>query len=236
MAGAVVDAAGRVVASASTVVLASAGPQLLGTLAIALPLVAQAAQVSSVRLQAWPGPAPRLPLTGNGYLSVAIDGHLWFGASDIQGGVPAGGVESPAGLDNAAQRRNLNRLAAMLPELPALEASAIGGRRAWRWTTADRLPLIGAVADANARGGRLDQPRLIERVDGLYACLALGSRGVASALLGAEIIAAAVTGAPQPVATDLLDAVDPARFLSRSRRRAWVQPPVGPIAGGSAVT
>ena len=69
---------------------------------------------------------------------------------------------------------------------------------------------------------------------------ALGSRGIGSAALGAEMLAATISGAPVPAEADLIDAVDPARFLSRRFRRgeaarasaaAEDQPPVGPIAG-----
>jgi tRNA 5-methylaminomethyl-2-thiouridine biosynthesis bifunctional protein len=50
-------------------------------------------------------------------------------------------------------------------------------------------------------------------------CCALGSRGIASAALGAEVLAAAIIGAPLPAEADLLDAIDPARFLTRGFRR-----------------
>jgi tRNA 5-methylaminomethyl-2-thiouridine biosynthesis bifunctional protein len=38
--------------------------------------------------------------------------------------------------------------------------------------------------------------------------------------LAGEVLAAAVVGAPQPVAGSLLDAVDPARFVARLARHA----------------
>jgi tRNA 5-methylaminomethyl-2-thiouridine biosynthesis bifunctional protein len=115
------------------------------------------------------------------------------------------------------------------------------------------LPVIGAVPAALAVGGgssvaakasgRLDQPRLVPRASGLYVFTALGSRGIASASLGSQILAAAIAGAPAPVEADLLDAVDPARFLVRQFRRdeasrqadfpIFVQPPVGPMAGSA---
>jgi tRNA 5-methylaminomethyl-2-thiouridine biosynthesis bifunctional protein len=48
---------------------------------------------------------------------------------------------------------------------------------------------------------------------------ALGSRGITWAALGAQVIAAAISGAPSPVGTRLLDAIDPARFAMRRRQR-----------------
>ena len=130
---------------------------------------------------------------------------------------------------------------------------ALGGRVGFRWASDDRLPIIGAVPASvaeglvpgfvGARSPRFDQPRFVARAPGLFVCCALGSRGIASAALGAELLAAAITGAPLPAEADLLDAVDPARFLSRRFRQGEAarqrlaagpgQPPVGPIAGSA---
>ena len=75
-------------------------------------------------------------------------------------------------------------------------------RRAWR------------PASSAQRSPRFDQPRFVARAPGLFVCCALGSRGIASAALGAQVLAAAIAGAPLPAEADLLDAIDPARFLS----------------------
>jgi tRNA 5-methylaminomethyl-2-thiouridine biosynthesis bifunctional protein len=112
------------------------------------------------------------------------------------------------------------------------------------------LPIVGAVPaefvesvaprPAVARPTRRDQPRFIARAPGLFVFGALGSRGVASASLGAQMLAATIAGSPVPAEADLVDAVDPARFLSRRFRSAEAererradedQPPVGSIAG-----
>jgi tRNA 5-methylaminomethyl-2-thiouridine biosynthesis bifunctional protein len=45
-------------------------------------------------------------------------------------------------------------------------------------------------------------------------CTALGSRGISSALLAGDLLAAWVTGAPHPVDGDLRDAVDAARHVA----------------------
>jgi len=115
------------------------------------------------------------------------------------------------------------------------------------------LPVIGAVPAKVAEGlapgfvaahsPRWDQPRFVTRAPGLFVCCALGSRGIASAALGAQVLAAAIVGAPLPAEADLLDAIDPARFLTREFRRGEAarqrpaadpaQPPVGPIAGSA---
>jgi tRNA 5-methylaminomethyl-2-thiouridine biosynthesis bifunctional protein len=88
----------------------------------------------------------------------------------------------------------------------------------------DRLPLIGAVPDHTFNQGRRDQTWLVPRVPGLYVFAAMGSRGITWSALGARILASWVTGAPAPVEADLLDAVDPARYLVRGMRRAARDP------------
>jgi tRNA 5-methylaminomethyl-2-thiouridine biosynthesis bifunctional protein len=48
--------------------------------------------------------------------------------------------------------------------------------------------------------------------------MALGSRGLTTAALGGELIAAQICGAPWPLEADLADAIDPARFVLRTSR------------------
>jgi tRNA 5-methylaminomethyl-2-thiouridine biosynthesis bifunctional protein len=82
--------------------------------------------------------------------------------------------------------------------------------------------VIGAVPDPGAGlpGRRLDQPRLVPRAPGLFVYTALGSRGITWSALGARLLAATMTGSPLPLESSLVDAVDPARFVSRQARRA----------------
>jgi tRNA 5-methylaminomethyl-2-thiouridine biosynthesis bifunctional protein len=83
------------------------------------------------------------------------------------------------------------------------------------------LPVIGAVPDLQACIDRpLDQPRFVPRLPGLYVHTALGSRGITWSTLGARTVAALISGAPAPLEASLLDAVDPARFVSRAVRRS----------------
>ena len=49
---------------------------------------------------------------------------------------------------------------------------------------------------------------------------ALGSRGISWAALGAQVLAAQISGAPVPLESSLVDALDPARFALRAARRA----------------
>ncbi|MBQ1764799.1 MAG: oxidoreductase, partial [Aquincola sp.] len=78
------------------------------------------------------------------------------------------------------------------------------------------LPLVGAVPQP---GARHEQARRIARMPGLLVCTALGSRGITWAPLAAELLAAWVTGGPPPLESDLVDALDPARFAARRARK-----------------
>jgi tRNA 5-methylaminomethyl-2-thiouridine biosynthesis bifunctional protein len=100
------------------------------------------------------------------------------------------------------------------------------GRVGWRWSADDRLPLVGAVPVSaaglqNAR--RLDQARHVPRIPGLYLMTALGSRGLTWAALLGETLAACICGTPVPLSASLLDAIDPARFITREARRPSFQ-------------
>ena len=147
------------------------------------------------------------------------------------------------------QRRNVERLARLLGLERVPEVGALAGRVAFRWASADRLPIAGpvpaSIAAASIAGcehlasGRLERTRLVERAPGLFVCAAFGSRGVGSASLAAGIVAAQIAGAPLPAEVDLVEAIDPARFAVRRFRHAAAadaragadQPPDGPIAG-----
>ncbi|HEY4957786.1 MAG TPA: FAD-dependent 5-carboxymethylaminomethyl-2-thiouridine(34) oxidoreductase MnmC, partial [Caldimonas sp.] len=219
------DETGVTVAAADAVALCNAGGafDLLG--GAPWPVERQRGQTSGIAVTHLPANAiPRLPLTGVGYALPAIDGTVWFGAS-------AQWNDSDAAVRPADHLDNLERLARLvgLPAwAPRIGLDDIDGRTGFRWQSRDRLPIIGAVPAALAvvagfagpatAPRRLDQPRLVPRAPGLFVFSALGSRGIASSTLGAQLLAAAIAGAPSPVEADLLDAVDPARFLVRRFR------------------
>ena len=229
--------------TAGTVVLAHAGGELAVEGLPAWPVERSRGQLSSVDVAAGPGAVwPRLPVAGAGYVIPPIEGRVWFGASTQVG-------DSDASSRATDRARNLGRLRLLLRALSSeISAAASAGepsdRVAFRYGAADRLPIIGAVADAAAlfAGAGIDRVHRAPRLPGLYVVAALGSRGIAAAAVGGRVVAAAITGSPAPLEADLLDAIDPARFLTRAVRRGRpnhspaqdrAQPPVG-FAAGSA--
>ena len=203
---------GRALARTATVVLASAGDALRLAGAAGWPVEAIRGQVSIAAAGALH--VPRVPVAGSGYVLPCADGRWVFGATAQRG-------DDDAAVRPTDHADNLARLERLMGVVPALRVDALQGRVGWRWTAADRLPVIGAVPPSSADGvGSADQPRLLPRQPGLFVFTALGSRGIGVSALGARLLAAWVTGAPSPVEASLMDAVDPARFAARARRRS----------------
>jgi tRNA 5-methylaminomethyl-2-thiouridine biosynthesis bifunctional protein len=212
------NAQGHWIAEAATVVLANAGDAVRLLDNPDWPIDAVRGQLSMMDLSGAQGQSmislPRLPIAGSGYLLPAINGSAIFGATTQR-------ADHDPSVRQADHLVNIAQLEQLLghPLLPG--AHSMQGRTAWRFSARDRLPVIGAIPDVAASvGGRLDQPRFVPRLPGLYVFTALGSRGITWSALGAQVLASCVTGAPMPVEADLLDAVDPARFVARKARQA----------------
>jgi tRNA 5-methylaminomethyl-2-thiouridine biosynthesis bifunctional protein len=217
----VLDGGGRVLAEAPVVVLANANAvdHLLTPHAAATAMQPVRGQTTLLAADTPGLHPPRQALSGQGYGLTLPDGRVLTGATS-----------QPDDLDTAVRLsdhlRNLER-AAQLGLCPVDLAHGDGlatatGRVGWRATTPDRLPLIGppldrSACDAARRGGRtrMDALRHLPRCQGadhgLFVFTGLGSRGVTSAALGAQMLAAWITGAPFPVEAALRDALDPAR-------------------------
>lgn len=207
------DADGVVIDEAQAVVLTNAADamRLLG--APGWPVETVRGQVSYFeRSQAEALLLPRIPVAGAGYVLPEAAGLAVFGAT-AQPGDPDPDVRE------ADTRANLAQLSNLVGATPALPTDAVQGRVGWRTTARDRLPLIGAVPDLQQLQGRLDHPRFVPRLPGLYVFSALASRGMVWAPLGARVLASWMTGSAAPLEAGLLDAIDPARFVSRQARR-----------------
>ena len=217
------DANGSVIDESDVVVLANAADalRLLSALhSIAgWPLQRVRGQISELPADTPGLPHTRLPLTGSGYLLPPWRGQTRFGATS-QSGDEDGSVRA------ADHAQNLLQLARLTQEVVHVDPTACGGRTAWRCVTPDRLPVIGAVPDSAAAATHasarrpLDQARFVPRLPGLFVFTGLGSRGITWSALGAKTLVAWISGAPSPLEADLLDAVDPARFIAKAVRRA----------------
>ncbi len=139
------------------------------------------------------GPAPA-PSAFGAYAIPTRDGVLFEATHDRDV------VETDA--RDADDRRNLQALAKGLPDLVGRLADApLHGRAAIRATTADHLPLAGAVPGAP---------------EGLFVLGGLGGRGFCLAPLLAEHLTALVLALPSPLPRGLSSLVAPERFSSRA--------------------
>ncbi|MFP3502460.1 bifunctional tRNA (5-methylaminomethyl-2-thiouridine)(34)-methyltransferase MnmD/FAD-dependent 5-carboxymethylaminomethyl-2-thiouridine(34) oxidoreductase MnmC [Burkholderia sp. SIMBA_062] len=211
-----VDAAGTTLAEAPVVVLANAGDavRLAGLRHVALqPVRGQLTLLP-------PGSTAPLPCPtiGDGYAVPLDDGTLLIGATFEPDDVDRT-MRTAGHIENLERVRHL--LPGLIGELP--DVATLRGRVAFRWVVADRVPVIGPLADeaqavANARALSGAKARDLPRAAGLYGAFGYGSRGLVWAALGAELIASQLEGEPLPLERELVDAVDPARFLIRALR------------------
>lgn len=219
------DAQGDVIAEGEIVILANALGAARFAQTSGLPLLARRGQITlaaptttSARLQT--------VLSYGGYITPAHDGVHNIGATFDEVDVDVSGMPAEA-LDD--HRRNLEMLARVVPVLSeGWNEVAFAGRAAYRCTTVDHLPIAGPVPDAAAyrrdyaalsRGHPWARYPDATYRPGLYALTGLGARGMVSAPLAAEILAAEICGEAVPLERDLVTALHPGRFLVRDLKR-----------------
>lgn len=167
-------------------------------------------------------------LCGKGYIAPAENGQYCLGASyNIKDD------ETQIRLND--QQKNFDYLEDFGEEFQALhqilkqqESVLLPGRTGFRCTTPDYLPMTGPLIDDEAfdtdftaiRKNLARYPRQETKFhSGLYLNIGHGSRGLTSAPLCAELIAAYICEENFPVAKDHAEALLPARFLIREMVR-----------------
>lgn len=201
-------AAHGVVAQAPTVVLATGAGARQMVPSAGLPLAALRGQVTHLE----PAHAPRLPLVlcREAYLTPTAGSVICAGATyDLD--------DDPA-LRAASQQENIERLRALVSDDQVALGAPLAGRVGFRCVAPDRLPLVGRMPDTANLGGT-ERLRDVPRQAGLYGLLGYASRGLIWAPLAAELLAAQLEGEPLPLEVQLVDALDPARFVLRARRQ-----------------
>ncbi|KAF1054213.1 MAG: tRNA 5-methylaminomethyl-2-thiouridine biosynthesis bifunctional protein MnmC [Stenotrophomonas maltophilia] len=130
----------------------------------------------------------------------------------------------------AEHRSNLELLREISPDLlqrldgEQLDPAALQGRAAFRCTTPDYLPLIGPLAERSAfdaayavlaKDARQVPDSPCPWLEGLYLNSAHGSRGLISAPLAGELLAAWIDDEPLPLPRAVAEACLPNRFFLR---------------------
>ncbi|HYQ40264.1 MAG TPA: bifunctional tRNA (5-methylaminomethyl-2-thiouridine)(34)-methyltransferase MnmD/FAD-dependent 5-carboxymethylaminomethyl-2-thiouridine(34) oxidoreductase MnmC [Pseudomonas sp.] len=126
--------------------------------------------------------------------------------------------------DNLGMLRQISPALGEALHIDRLDPATLAGRVAFRSTTSDYLPLIGPLVDAaafNAAYAALgkDATRRIDTpapwLEGLYVNCGHGSRGLITAPLSGELLAAWLDDEPLPVPRAVAEACHPSRFLLR---------------------
>jgi tRNA 5-methylaminomethyl-2-thiouridine biosynthesis bifunctional protein len=211
------------VASAPAVVIAASGTSTAFPETAHLPLRLIRGQLTLV--PETPGSrALQAVLCGEGYVAPAVGGAHSVGAThkfrDVSTGVRL-----------AEHAENLARLAALAPALyqalgaDRLDAAQLAGRAALRCSSPDYLPIIGPMVNAAqfatvyarlAHDATLQLDASAPWTEGLYVNTAHGSRGLVTAPLSGELLAAYLDDEPAPLPASVIDALHPSRFLLRS--------------------
>jgi len=190
----------------------------LDPLAPWLGLVARKGQVEHVKGQPWCAPDA---VAGGPYGLALRDQRLWGATFEPH----SGGAVEP---DAEARARNWSSLQALAPDWLGDVASAdVMSRAGVRATTPDRLPLAGPLPDLDAARRRfagLAAGRRVDadapRIDGVWICGGLGSRGFTLAPWLAGLICAQMFADPAPAGDGLRGAVSPMRVILRGLKRA----------------
>lgn len=231
---------GEVLAEAPVAVVASAwgSHALLGRSAngldgVALPLRPVQGQMS---LGPWNGEplAERpqrdkgvfVPLYEDSGLPPAWPSRIWAMGSTYERGATHTDVRL------AAHERNALSLEALAPAAAQHLRQEMAQNRLLGWAqvrcaSLDRLPLAGRVPDVQdwwrqrLAAPNMRRPTLADfpRLPGLYTLSALGSRGLTLAHWCAQRVVDDITGRTPAGESDLLAAIDPARFVWRAAKR-----------------
>ncbi len=205
------DAAGKVLAEAPVLVMASGAAAPRFAQFAWLPQVTARGQVSHLPADA------TLPLDvvlfQIGYAMPEIDGTRLIGASLS--------YEDDEAAERVADHSdNLARLHLTLPGFAAgIDPATLHGRVGFRPMSPDRLPIVGRVPEALPAGSNA-RLHALPRQPGLWCVQGFGARGIVWSALMADLLVSQLEGEPLPLERDLVDALDPGRFLLRSARRA----------------
>jgi tRNA 5-methylaminomethyl-2-thiouridine biosynthesis bifunctional protein len=194
------NAAGACLAEAPHLVVANASDarRLLGDW---LPVFPARGQVT--HLPAAAGSAPRCVVCRLGYVTPEIDGQRYAGATFLM-------KDNDPAVRDTDHAENLAKLAFILPGFTdGIQPNGLPGRVGFRPASPDRLPIVGTVS----RLGENPAP------PGLWLVNGFGARGIVWSALAGEIIADGIEGTPHKLEQKLVDALAPARFLDRPKRR-----------------
>ncbi|CAD5109309.1 bifunctional tRNA (5-methylaminomethyl-2-thiouridine)(34)-methyltransferase MnmD/FAD-dependent 5-carboxymethylaminomethyl-2-thiouridine(34) oxidoreductase MnmC [Zestomonas carbonaria] len=192
------------------------------------------AQTTELPLKRIRGQITRLPQTGTsvalrsvvcaeGYVAPVRNGEHTLGASfDFTSDDLAPTAAEHRG--NLALLEEISTDLAERLQVGQLDAERLEGRAAFRCTSPDYLPIVGPLADTAAfaeayavlgKDARQVPDTPCPWLDGLYINSGHGSRGLITAPLSGELLAAWLDDEPLPLPRDVAEACHPNRFILR---------------------
>ena len=168
----------------------------------------------------------RTVLCHKGYLTPSFNGQHALGSTYQK-------RDSSTEYRIGEQQNNLHTLVKSLSKANWVENILANGngRAAIRSSLPDHLPAAGAIFDWHKQTQQFANlykalPShcypVAQSIEGLYVLGGLGSRGLTTAPLMAEIVASQISRSPLPLATNLLNALNPNRFLIKQLIRREV--------------
>ncbi|MBI3187692.1 MAG: bifunctional tRNA (5-methylaminomethyl-2-thiouridine)(34)-methyltransferase MnmD/FAD-dependent 5-carboxymethylaminomethyl-2-thiouridine(34) oxidoreductase MnmC [Gammaproteobacteria bacterium] len=165
------------------------------------------------------------PVCYDGYVVPATTNYHVVGASFESG-------NASVNLSISEQEQNYHKLRqyvpALIPKRESVAENNMAGRAAIRAVTPDRMPIVGAVPDMAYyqqhysdlhKGKRAGAYPVAQYLPGLFVNTGHGARGLTSAFLAAELLAALVTNNVLPLSSRIMQALHPARFFIRQSRK-----------------
>jgi len=203
--------------SADAVVIASASESIHLSQSSHIPIKKIRGQVSTSKTTKG-AKVPKCVVCGEGYVSPPLEDKLCYGASFKL-------RDQETSIRDSEHAENFDRLTQILPEVAENLAPPNEGKVGFRCATPDYMPIIGAVPvhESFCRDYRKLSKDAKSSINtppthfpGLYISVGHGSKGLITAPLGGEIIASQILGEPLPVGKEILDALNPARFIIKN--------------------
>jgi len=214
------DSSGASLAEAEVVVLSNGRDMNLFSQSDSLPLAHVLGQTTLAKSSGRAGEL-KCAINHEGYVTPAYENTHVFGATFDR-------EFEKIAVDEQADRRNLEQLSTHLPELAMAFEGINTGHASVRSATPDRLPYVGGVYDrafyleeyaSLKQGNRSRKYSAAKYLNGLYVLGGLGSRGLTSSGLSAQILSELIEGNLSVDASNLLEIMHPARFLILQLKR-----------------
>ncbi|MDP0587921.1 MAG: bifunctional tRNA (5-methylaminomethyl-2-thiouridine)(34)-methyltransferase MnmD/FAD-dependent 5-carboxymethylaminomethyl-2-thiouridine(34) oxidoreductase MnmC [Candidatus Endonucleobacter bathymodioli] len=164
----------------------------------------------------------RVCICGDGYVAPATQGFHTIGATfDFN--------SNSSTVSHIDHEKNLSMQAKWVPSFSESSGGKSltidGGRAGVRSTTPDYLPLVGPVVDSRRFLNDFAKLRTNKKhsfkqtpnyLNGLYVTAGHSSRGLITCPISGELLASMINGDPAPMPIDLIDKLNPVRFLVKS--------------------